>query len=413
MAGPLTSAAFLPHTNVKDQKAVFFTYRLADKSEAVYSQVVEQIKLSLQKTLVSFFSFAGRWIPVRKGSRRRKLLCTDAGVPFIEAYVDKDLDTVVDASTKFQPVPELQGHGLLGMDATQFKAEMAPDGLPPMFIQLTRFKCGGLVLAVTCNHMSTDAKGFFNFMTAWSDLSRTNETEMKVDYNREKIEIPSITELFPDRDITSSTGVGSDQPAPKLGLWATKAYEVSASTIQSLKKEAKENKVGTAGYVSTGDCIVAHLWRSLAGIPSSLLGQREPTVTRTVEGRTRFYDPPIPNLCGNVVTSLLAPSIPKNELLDMPVVSIASRLRDTLQATRREDWFSMERYGKMLKIFDKTKFAPMMITSWTNFCVYGIDFGFGKPFFVSGGNTECSLGTFSVAQVLPPIPNSPSSAAMV
>lgn len=163
---------------------IFFTYRLADKSEAVYSEQVKRMKEAMQKALVTFFAFAGRWCAAPPGSNGRKLVCNDEGVPFIEAYVDEDMDSVVQASAAFQPVPELQGLKVVGMDDTKRKQEMRPDGLPPFFVQITRFACGGLVLAVTFNHATTDGKGYFSFLTAWSDLSRTVETSVKVDHNR-------------------------------------------------------------------------------------------------------------------------------------------------------------------------------------------------------------------------------------
>ncbi|CAM6083503.1 unnamed protein product [Calypogeia fissa] len=394
---------------------VLFAYRLADNSDSAYSQVVTRIKHSLQKVLIPFFSFAGRWVSSRIW--KRKLLCNDEGVPFIEAYVDMELDSLVQISrttTSFQPVPELQGYGVLGMDITQSKQEMQEDGAPPIFVQITRFKCGGVVLAVTFNHMSTDGRGFFNFMKAWSDLSRTNDTKVAVDHNRARAEIAQIGALMSSKRAgltdTASTEQGSGlsvEPA-KLGLWAMKSFEIASSTIKTLKEEAKQSQQGCSGYVSTEDCIVAHLWRSLGFLPSSLLGGKDLAVTRVVEGRSRFYDPPLTDLCGNVFTVLLPPKIPNDEVQTMPLASIASELNDALNGVRREEWLSLEMCGKVLQAFGSNQLAVMWTTSWLKFPMYEMDFGFGKPYFAFAVNSFYSGKGLGKAYVFPPAPNSSS-----
>lgn len=385
---------------------ILFAYRLTDKSDAAYSQLVERIKASLQKVLIPFFSFAGRWIAYPTGSNGRRLLCNDDGVPFREAYVDRDLDSVVQASTAFQPVPELQGYGAVGLDITQFKQQMPPDAdgsFPSIFVQITRFKCGGVTLAVTFNHMHTDAKGFFNFMTAWSDISRTHKTVVTVDHCRAQAEVPSLRALIPD--------TANPPPAVKLPLWVMNALEVEGETIRSLKKEAAAKKEGV-GFVSTGDCIVGQLWRSWATLPSPLHGGKEPTLTLTVEGRTRFHEPPLPDLCGNAVSILFPPEIPASELMEMPLASIASRLRNGLEATPKEEWIGLETWMTVFDVLGSDKFAWLAITSWFGFPLYEMDFGFGKPYFAVGLNSSYSVNGLGMVYIGPPIPNTSSVASV-
>ncbi|CAM6086432.1 unnamed protein product [Calypogeia fissa] len=110
-----------------------------------------------------------RWVAT-SGDMQRKLLCNDEGVPFIEAYVDRNMDSVVRFSVEFQPVKELQG-----WEVTSLMQQMQPDGLPGAFVQVTRFKCGRLVVAVTFSHMLADGKSLFDFMIAWSDTPTSLE----------------------------------------------------------------------------------------------------------------------------------------------------------------------------------------------------------------------------------------------
>ncbi|CAM6092175.1 unnamed protein product [Calypogeia fissa] len=386
---------------------LFFAYRLEDKSDANYLQLLNRLKESLQKVLVLFFGFAGRWIATAKGSRDRQLLCNDEGVPFIEAFVDKDLDSIVHASAAFQPVSELQGYELLGLDSTQYTQQMLPEGLPCLFVQVTRFRCGGVVIATTFNHMLTDGKGFFNFMTAWSDLSRTDETNVKVDHNRALTEKSSFQELISKHAGPSLASTGSRRP-----LWAMKAVEVSTSSIKSLKQEAIDNKYGP-GFVSTGDCILAYVWKSISRVPSAMLGGKQVVITMNVEGRRRYYDPPIPDLCGNVMAPMVAPKIPTDEVQHMSVASIASKIRDKLHNTRTEEWLSLERLEETLEVYSSGRFAPMRTTSWFGFPVYDMDIGFGTPCFVSGLNYRCSLSALGTMYIGPPIPSSSDSIAVL
>jgi hypothetical protein len=92
---------------------LLFTYKLEDNSNDVYENAVKRIKDGLQKVLVPIFPWAGRWVEVA-GGMGRQLLCDDGGIPFIEAYVDQAMGSVVEHSAHFQPVLELQGWEAVG-----------------------------------------------------------------------------------------------------------------------------------------------------------------------------------------------------------------------------------------------------------------------------------------------------------
>ncbi|CAM6092921.1 unnamed protein product [Calypogeia fissa] len=413
---------------------LFFAYRLGDNSHSTYLQLSKRLRESLGKVLVPFFSYAGRWVASPDSLGNRQLLCNDEGVMFTEAYLDRDLDSVVHTSAAFQPVPELQGYDFVNMDMTQFRQEMQPEGLPCIFVQVTRFKCGGLVLAVTFNHMHTDGKGFFDFMTAWSDFSISNKdktTTIAVEHNRALAEKESF-KTFISREKTTKTPAsstvaagskGEDGPIKVEGLRDMKSFEVSAQTIKSLKQEAKDCNIGgAAGFASNGDCIIAHFWKALSKVPSSILGgngnvnanvKKELAISMAVEGRNRFYHPPLPNLCGNAVAVMLAPIIPSTELQQMSVAAIACKIREKLMATTTDEWLGFDRLEEALLVSKSPEFARVRVTSWYGFPMYDIDFGFGRPFFVSGVNTRFMLRDIGTIIIAPAIPSSLESVATV
>ncbi|CAM6087414.1 unnamed protein product [Calypogeia fissa] len=372
--------------------------RLGDNSHSTYLQLSKRLRESLQKVLVPFFSFAGRWVASPNSLGNRQLLCSDEGVPFTEAYLDRDLDSVVHTSAAFQPVPELQGYDFVNMDMTQFRQEMQPE--------------------------------------AWSDFSISNKettTTIAVEHNRALAEKESF-KTFISRGKTTETSAsstaaaaagskGRDGPTKVEGLRDIKSFEVSAQTIKSLKQEAKECNIGgAAGFASTGDCIIAHFWKALSKVPSSILGgngnvnanvKKELAISMAVEGRNRFYHPPLPNLCGNAVAAMVAPIIPSTELQQMSVASIACKIREKLMATTTDEWLGFDRLQEALLVSRSPEFACVRVTSWYGFPMYGIDFGFGRPFFVSGVNSRFILREIGTIIIAPAIPSSLESVATV
>lgn len=95
--------------------------------------LVAEMKASLSKALVPFFPFAGRWVRTYD-ARVRVLRCTDEGVPFIEASVDEELDSVLNMGS-FQPNVSLGGFQLLGLDPLAVGQDI-DSPLPSLFVQV-------------------------------------------------------------------------------------------------------------------------------------------------------------------------------------------------------------------------------------------------------------------------------------
>jgi hypothetical protein len=108
---------------------VFFYKPDHDKGD----KLVEHLKESLSEVLVAYFPFAGRWVRTFDAGIRR-LQCTDEGVPFIEAFIDADMEFVV-SFDDFVAVEILGGFKLVGLDPTVFNQDVQFP-LPPLFIQV-------------------------------------------------------------------------------------------------------------------------------------------------------------------------------------------------------------------------------------------------------------------------------------
>ncbi|KAF3339125.1 transferase [Carex littledalei] len=84
---------------------------------------------------------------------------------FVEADADVPLEYLGDPITHPLPI----------MDQLQFDSELMGPGVvdrPLLYMQVTRFKCGGFTLEVKICHIIADARGVVQFLTAISKLAR-------------------------------------------------------------------------------------------------------------------------------------------------------------------------------------------------------------------------------------------------
>ncbi|KAG6605172.1 Benzyl alcohol O-benzoyltransferase, partial [Cucurbita argyrosperma subsp. sororia] len=123
---------------------------------------VDVIRKALAKTLVFYYPFAGR---LREGPGRKLFVeCTGEGVLFIEADADATLEQFGDAI--YPPFACLED--------VLYNVPNS-DGIidcPLCLFQVTRFKCGGFILAIRLNHTMADAFGIFQFLNAITEIAR-------------------------------------------------------------------------------------------------------------------------------------------------------------------------------------------------------------------------------------------------
>jgi hypothetical protein len=228
-------------------------------------------------------------------------------------------------------------------------------------IQVTRFKCGGLVVAVCASDMLSDGKSLFHFVTAWSELSRTGKTDKILDHNRGAVQLSTPR---PDP---------LEYAAPTASKEGTlRVYEVNASVVEVIKREVKKSSDGS--YVSTYDSIYAHLWKSVSSLPFSVNGGKDICMANVVEGRDRFYQHPVPNLLGNVFMSMAPPRIPTADLQKMPLSTIARKIRERLLSYTRETWLSPETRAEFFALFCNENIVPWVVSSLSSFPLYSLEF---------------------------------------
>ncbi|KAI5424160.1 hypothetical protein KIW84_030394, partial [Lathyrus oleraceus] len=137
-----------------------FVYRHEPSMEE--KDPVKVLRNALSQTLVHYYPFAGR---IKEGVGRKLMVdCTGEGVMFIEAEADVTLDQFGDSL--HPPFPCFQE---LLYDVTG--SELIIDR-PIRLIQVTRLKCGGLILVINFNHTMSDGVGIKQFMDTWAEMAR-------------------------------------------------------------------------------------------------------------------------------------------------------------------------------------------------------------------------------------------------
>jgi hypothetical protein len=103
-----------------------------------FSQRVAHLKETLSQVLVHHYPFAGRWVKTFD-ERVRELDCNDEGVPFFEARIEEDMDTVIGDVDDFKAVGVLGSFNLVGF--TKFFQQDVDFPMPRVFFQVRSSRC--------------------------------------------------------------------------------------------------------------------------------------------------------------------------------------------------------------------------------------------------------------------------------
>ncbi|KAJ4828730.1 hypothetical protein Tsubulata_022136, partial [Turnera subulata] len=165
-----TPHEFKDLSDIEDQEGLRFIYmrvllfyRYSPSMQG--KDPVKILREALAKTLVFYYPMAGR---VREGPNRKlRVECNGEGVLFIEAEADVTLEQFGAAPQPPYPC----------MDELLFDVPGSTEieNCPILLVQVTRLKCGGLILAIRFHHALCDGYGFSQFSVAVNELVRGEE----------------------------------------------------------------------------------------------------------------------------------------------------------------------------------------------------------------------------------------------
>ncbi|KAJ4715325.1 vinorine synthase-like [Melia azedarach] len=346
----------------------------------IVSERLQLLRQSLSETLTHhFYPLAG------KLKDDYTVDCNDEGVYFVEARVKSSLNEFlsqpnVTLITKF--VPE---------DGTEQKGGFA--GAHVAKIQVTVFSCGGLAICTCISHMFSDGITFGLFLNNWAAIARKNTEDLKFPiYNAS-----SLLHTVDSPEEATRWKTALVVPFCKTGRGVTRRFVFDAKAIANLKSKATGPRAQNPTSV---EAVSAFLFKRITVGFRKRSGVDKPNMLTHLVNLRRKLKPPISDCSiGNLLWQANALCTEDDLELD----GIVYRLREAIKKVHEDfvkclqDDDAFLKIGKSLEdeaeVFSRAA-DKISFSSWRSFGFYNIDFGWGKPTWVSSIGWEEMITTF-------------------
>ncbi|KAG2678491.1 hypothetical protein I3760_11G004400 [Carya illinoinensis] len=329
-------------------------------------EAAKVIKEALSKVLVHYYPLAGRLTISSEG----KLIvdCTGEGAVFVEAEADCRIEEI-GGNTKPDPITL----GKLVYDIPGAKNILE---IPPLVVQVTKFKCGGFVLGLCMNHCMFDGISAMEFVNSWGETARGLSLNIppfldrSILKSRNPPKIESQHHEFAEiEDISDTNKVYKEEM-----LYSSFCFD--PEQLKQLKEKAMED--GVLDKCTTFEALTAFVWRART---QSLRMQpdQKTKLLFAVDGRSRF-EPPLPKgYSGNgiVLTNAICSA---GEQLEHPLSFTVSLVQNAVNMITDSymrsaiDYFEVTRARPSLA-------ATLLVTTWSRLSFHTTDFGWGEPIF--------------------------------
>lgn len=332
------------------------------------------LKEALAKTLVAYYPLAGEVVANADGEP--ELLCNGRGVDFTE---------VTAAGV------ELREIRLGAVDEGVEKLVPAKKAAGVVAVQVTKFKCGGVVVGCTFDHRVCDAYSFNMFLVAWAAAARGSPAPPAPSFRRSLV----APRDPPPRAASTDALIGrlfsprsaAPPPPPVAAVSVNRIYRVAAADIAALKASAGPGRTKLEAFT-------AHLWQ-LCSRAASPRRQSQCCMGVVVDGRTRMSpDGAMGAYFGNVLTIPYG-VIGSEELRGMALADVADDVhRWVAEAATDEHFRGLVDWVEALRPKPAAARAYLggtggseamacIVSSGMTFPVGQADFGTGLPAFAS------------------------------
>ncbi|XP_031099328.1 agmatine hydroxycinnamoyltransferase 1-like [Ipomoea triloba] len=338
------------------------------------------ILLGLRKALALYREWAGR---LKKDEKDNPIiLLNDKGVKFVEASSDITLDKIM----PFKP------------SASLLNLHPSLKGVVELIqVQVTRFKCGSLVVGFTSHHLIADGHSTSDFLIAWGKMCRSimiqplplHDRTIFVPRNPPKIEYNHVGVEYMPKQIKKNDHFLNNNDMKFLEDIVVHKVHFTFDFLAKLKAKASTMNDGARPY-STFESLVAHLWRAITKARN--LGGFETTHIRiSVDGRARL-NPKVPNeYFGNLVLWAF-PTAKVKDLLREPLPYAAKLIHDAVSKVNNNYFRSFIDFANSKVATEEDGLVPtadmdkhilspnLEVDSWLRFPFYDLDFGTGCPY---------------------------------
>ncbi|CAN6293743.1 unnamed protein product [Urochloa humidicola] len=330
----------------------------------------------LLATVARYPHLAGRFGVDERG--RRCFDLNDGGVLVVEAQAHADLADAL--------AHDVAAH----INKLYPKADKDRADEPLFQTQLTRYRCGGLVIGTACQHLVADGQSMSFFYTAWATAVRTaSATTLPTPFtDRSSIAIPRNppTPVFDHRNTEFRGSEHGSHSYPIIPMEKIKNLTVHFSDEFIANIKARAGGGGTR--CSTFQCLLAHAWKKVTAA-RDLSPETSTQIRVAVNCRPRAH-PQVPTeYFGNMVLWAF-PRMAAREVLASSYAAVAGAIRDAVARVDAGYIQSFVDFGEAAERAGEelastaagigTAFCPdLEVDSWLGFRFHDLDFGHGPP----------------------------------
>ncbi|KAI3424005.1 uncharacterized protein J3R85_010654 [Psidium guajava] len=336
---------------------------------------LELLKNSLSTTLTRFYPLAGNL------KDDLTVDYDDEGASYVEARVNRSL-------SEFLAHPDLLLLcKLLPVDLTPKETY---SGSRITNIQANVFECGGIAIGVCIAHKILDGAALSTFLKGWSATARSD-----------KVVIPDFAaaSLFPTEDLwlrdTSMVTWGS---LFKKGKSITGRFLFDASAIATLKSRAKGSDSKRPTSVES---VSAFLWqRCMSAATERRNGTRRPSILSHVVNLRKRIEPPASDCSLGNILWISSAKCASNTDRSLPVLAhevknsisrIDGHFVEQLRGTDRNGRITDSLKEMSGAVASEDGADHFGVSSWCKLGFNEVDFGWGRPVWVSSYGTSGSV----------------------
>ncbi|CAN1835503.1 Alcohol acyltransferase 9 [Linum perenne] len=241
-------------SNLDDQKFLRFSIKYL----YVFRTAIDGLSESLSRVLVDYYPLAGRVRKSVEGIEKLVVDCNGEGALFAEGFMDFTVDQFLKVSAKpnrswRKLLYRVEGQGFLD--------------IPPLVVQVTNLRCGGIILCTAINHCICDGIGTAQFLRAWAH-STTNpnlDLPIKPFHSRHLFKPGNPTRFVNSPHPGYHPSSGNEDPLPDIDVYnyllsqplVPTSITFSAADILRLKQQCVPSVKCTAF-----EALASHTWRS-------------------------------------------------------------------------------------------------------------------------------------------------------
>ncbi|KAI3724627.1 hypothetical protein L2E82_36410 [Cichorium intybus] len=325
------------------------------------------LKKSLSETLTQFYPLAGTI------KNDLSIDCNDVGANYIVALVHHRLDEFLEHPdhrliNRFLPFEPSFNESSAGNRVTN--------------IQVNIFKCGGIAIGLCISHKILDGAALYTCLKGWANMAR----------GAEEVVYPNLTapSLFPANGTwLRDTSMVLTQSLLSQGKACTKRFVFKSDAIARLRATAAKNGVQRPTRV---EVVSGLIWKCAMAASKEASGVQKPScLSHFVNLRSKLAATLSNHFIGNLVWISNAAWLASD---DNTLHVLVNKVREGIskidvefvkKAQGDEGYVAMQNSLKeMAGIGSMGPIAYYGFTSWCKMGFYEIDFGWGKPSWVTG-----------------------------